>query len=646
MAAEIRNIPFHKYDAYRASPTPQSFDEPPRPGSSHVRTIKAQKESREPLEFPERVSKEYRTRREIDSPRDSSENPALSTFGSEPFSQADSASTYQTSIGTPLLPLQQKGQDERDHLEPLGEEDIDPGSFDLVAPPDVGPIQYSLETRSEQLFSTEHLQIIFNDPSLLLRFSAFFKHYYSNAIAEALEPIDGFDFTSSTAKSTLNEDLEQKAKQAFDAMVREDLPAYVAHLYIQTVSVSIQKRITGTLPSHLREASEGLAEVFCLTDPSRPDNPIVFASEEFHRTTQYGMSYVIGRNCRFLQGPKTSKHSVRRLRDTLLAGKEHYEVFLNYRRDGSPFMNLLMMAPLCDSRGTIRYFIGAQVDVSGLVKECSDMESLHRLVIQSDSDEEMKRRGDLPVESPKDEFQELSGMLNLQELNTVRKYGGKMHKETEEEHLDTNPLGANWNKPRLLINDSPDAPKGFSPRSRVSGKLTGIYENYLLVRPYPSLRILFASPTLRVPGILQSPFMARIGGSNRVRDELTQAFADGRGVTAKVRWVTKQDNEGRNRWIHCTPLQGSNGSIGVWMVVIVDEETSEKRYKMAPPVDATTRSSRAPTPFGMQEDASLRDFALTNGGRSREPTLRNQSSIISQHTVDLEGEGSLYSLRI
>ena len=140
--------------------------------------------------------------------------------------------------------------------------------------------------------------------------------------------------------------------------------------------------------------------------------------------------------------------------------------------------------------------------------------------------------------------------------------------------------------------------------------------------------------------------MARIGGSNRVRDELTQAFADGRGVTAKVRWVTKQDNEGRNRWIHCTPLQGSNGSIGVWMVVIVDEETSEKRYKMAPPVDPTTRSSRAPTPFDMQEDTSLRDFALKNGGRSREPTLRNQSSVISEHTVDLEGDGSLYSLRI
>lgn len=41
------------------------------------------------------------------------------------------------------------------------------------------------------------------------------------------------------------------------------------------------------------------------------------------------MSYVIGRNCRFLQGPKTNPFSVRRLRETIEAGKEHYEVFLN-----------------------------------------------------------------------------------------------------------------------------------------------------------------------------------------------------------------------------------------------------------------------------------------------------------------------------
>ena len=108
---------------------------------------------------------------------------------------------------------------------------------------------------------------------------------------------------------------------------------------------------------------------------------------------------------------------------------------------------------------------------------------------------------------------------------------------------------------------------------------------YLLIRPHPSFRILFASPTLRVPGVLQSPFLDRIGGSSRVRDELSSALAEGRGVTAKVRWISKADEDGRNRWIHCTPLLGSNGQIGVWMVVLIDDDQElSRRWKQAPPV--------------------------------------------------------------
>ena len=79
--------------------------------------------------------------------------------------------------------------------------------------------------------------------------------------------------------------------------------------------------------------------------------------------------------------------------------------------------------------------------------------------------------------------------------------------------------------------------------------------------------------------------MDKIGGSSRVRDELSTALAEGRGVTAKVRWVSKIDEDGRNRWIHCTPLLGSNGQIGVWMVVIVDDDQElSRRWKQAPPV--------------------------------------------------------------
>lgn len=102
---------------------------------------------------------------------------------------------------------------------------------------------------------------------------------YSNAVAEALSPIRGQEFTTSPIRPTINTALEDKASKAFDALVEEDLPAHITHMYIQIVSLSISQRITGTLAPHLRKASEGLAECFVLTDVTRPDNPIVFASE-------------------------------------------------------------------------------------------------------------------------------------------------------------------------------------------------------------------------------------------------------------------------------------------------------------------------------------------------------------------------------
>lgn len=189
---------------------------------------------------------------------------------------------------------------DHDQLEPLLEDD--PSCYDLVAPTDENTSDaYSLEKRADLLFSREHLATIFEDPVLLSKFTAFLTNYransvpmlvyyldavkairainYANAVAEALEPLNGQDFTQIPARPTVNSVLEDKAEKAFQVLVNEDLPAYVAHVFVRLASLSVKKRVTGTLTEDLRQTSEGLAEVFCLTDPSRPDNPIVFASE-------------------------------------------------------------------------------------------------------------------------------------------------------------------------------------------------------------------------------------------------------------------------------------------------------------------------------------------------------------------------------
>lgn len=145
-----------------------------------------------------------------------------------------------------------------------------------------------------------------------------------------------------------NGQLQHAAQEAFRQLLGDDLHWYIAHTYIGIVGAVMQSRITGTLPAPLREASQGLAEVFCITDPTRRDNPIILASQAFTRHSGCNMDYILGRNCRFMQGPGTTNDSCRRFAISMKEGQDHSEIFVNYRRDGSPFLSLVMNAALID----------------------------------------------------------------------------------------------------------------------------------------------------------------------------------------------------------------------------------------------------------------------------------------------------------
>lgn len=101
-----------------------------------------------------------------------------------------------------------------------------------------------------------------------------------------------------------------------------------------------------------------------ITDPNQPDNPIVFANEAFQRLTGYDLEEIIGRNCRFLQGPETDRASIDRVRAAIEAGDSIEIDLLNYRKDGSIFWNALFMSPVRDDNGRVKFFFASQLDVT------------------------------------------------------------------------------------------------------------------------------------------------------------------------------------------------------------------------------------------------------------------------------------------
>jgi len=99
-------------------------------------------------------------------------------------------------------------------------------------------------------------------------------------------------------------------------------------------------------------------------DRGLPDAPVVFANDGFCRMTGYPREEVLGRNCRFLQGPGTDRDAVARLRDAIAAGRPVEAELLNYRRDGGPFWNALRIGPVADGDGPARFLVGVLHDVT------------------------------------------------------------------------------------------------------------------------------------------------------------------------------------------------------------------------------------------------------------------------------------------
>lgn len=97
---------------------------------------------------------------------------------------------------------------------------------------------------------------------------------------------------------------------------------------------------------------------------NQPNMPLAYVNENFTKTTGYSVEDAIGRNCRFLQGPDTDPHAVQALREAIISEREVEVEFVNYRKDGTPFVNALKMAPVHDDTGRLISFVGHQNDVT------------------------------------------------------------------------------------------------------------------------------------------------------------------------------------------------------------------------------------------------------------------------------------------
>ncbi|NGM33806.1 PAS domain-containing protein [Methylobacterium sp. DB0501] len=110
-----------------------------------------------------------------------------------------------------------------------------------------------------------------------------------------------------------------------------------------------------------------------ITDPSQSDNPIIFANAAFTKLTGYTRAEIMGRNCRFLQGPETDRADVAKIRDAIERRVAIEIELLNHKKNGERFWNRLLISPVFDEDGALTYFFASQFDVT------LEREHLHNL---------------------------------------------------------------------------------------------------------------------------------------------------------------------------------------------------------------------------------------------------------------------------
>lgn len=177
-----------------------------------------------------------------------------------------------------------------------------PKSYDFELDASIGVDGIPLEARSDLLFSRQHLEYIFADRELSSKFGDFLRTFRPNAVPvlayfietlkalKALDYADGLigslgqipngEFTADARGATAKRILNDKADRALDVLTKDALPAFIAYVYVCIVDALLVERVTGKVePDNNNNTADGLAEVFCLSDPFRPDNPLIFASE-------------------------------------------------------------------------------------------------------------------------------------------------------------------------------------------------------------------------------------------------------------------------------------------------------------------------------------------------------------------------------
>ena len=168
-----------------------------------------------------------------------------------------------------------------------------------------------------------------------------------------------------------------------------DFSGELHHLHITNMPIIVNGEVTGVHgialdltreKQHeerlkiLERSVEASLHGLLICDARAEDFPTIYVNPAFERITGYSQDEILGKNCRILQGPDTSSKTREAIREALNNEKEISTVIKNYHKDGTPFWNELLIAPVKDAHDKVTHFIGFQNDITDRIHRQETLE--------------------------------------------------------------------------------------------------------------------------------------------------------------------------------------------------------------------------------------------------------------------------------
>lgn len=158
-----------------------------------------------------------------------------------------------------------------------------------------------------------------------------------------------------------------------------------------------KEKVTGQLQL-LENAVKNDYNSILITELSleKPGPTIVYVNDGFTQMTGYTREEALGNTPRMLQGPKTDRAILDRLKRRLIEGQAFFGHTINYRKDGTEFINQWDIHPLMNDEGEVTHWVSYQRDVT-------DKRETAKAIFNTDFDTLLKQREEFTVKFIKNE---------------------------------------------------------------------------------------------------------------------------------------------------------------------------------------------------------------------------------------------------